>query len=222
MGIIKPIAMSKIIKPIAISTKNKMPITETLLSTNGYKSASVFAPKIVMLLEHCITLLPAESTYDFGFKLLLRIADQAGKVLSEYLQNDKGDIDEENVDVDEDDEDALNSSLKSSSNALSKEREIMLLIHALIVVMFEMLTASDCILFESIFQSAFPKADVDWNKYSKSMGVGGNEFIFESELQHLQSMGFSNTKQCKQMLVKYDGKTDIVMQELFENVKSHY
>eukprot|EP01083_Nonionella_stella_P078797 215856_1 len=74
--------MTKIVKPIAMPSSNKLSITHTLLSANGFQTAEQLAPKCAMLLELCVTLLITEARYDFGFKLIMKIANKAGEALS--------------------------------------------------------------------------------------------------------------------------------------------
>eukprot|EP00486_Rosalina_sp_Unknown_P013265 CAMPEP_0201597234 /NCGR_PEP_ID=MMETSP0190_2-20130828/193783_1 /ASSEMBLY_ACC=CAM_ASM_000263 /TAXON_ID=37353 /ORGANISM="Rosalina sp." /LENGTH=98 /DNA_ID=CAMNT_0048058109 /DNA_START=617 /DNA_END=910 /DNA_ORIENTATION=- len=98
----------------------------------------------------------------------MKIAEKAGEALIFYVQNGGDEITNNNEPVlidDFEDDDALNAALTnggSSNNKKANKNEEGLLIESLIYVMFEMLTDSDCILFESLMESAFPDNDIDW------------------------------------------------------------
>ena len=168
--------MSKIVEPTPMPLSNNVSIATTLLSTNGYQTAEDLATKIAMLLELCISLLITENTYDFGFKLIMKIAEKAGEALIFYVQNGGDEIidNDENDQVlidDFEDDDALNTALKNGGNIVSmktNKNEENLVIESLIYVMFEMLSDSDCILFESLIESSFPENNIDWSIFNKA------------------------------------------------------
>jgi len=222
---------------MGMPSSNKISITHTLLSTHGFQSAELLAPKIAMLLELCVTLLSSRNSYDFGFKLIMKICNKAGKNLIDFIQqnNDKGEGEQDDIVLMDDfeDDDALNGALKNGHSANKAEKEEKILIHSLVSVMFDLLTKSDCILFESLMESAFPQNKIDWNQYTKQSEIetaantkytkeeqqqtshGHDNFEYHKELHHLRVMGFRNITQCKELLNKYHGNVEAALSQLY-------